>query len=342
MILPVTYAGALLLTILSMVCWGSWANAFKLTGDWRFEIFYYDYSAGVLLAAIVAAYTFGSLGPDLPFADNLAFAGKRSMAYALAAGTVFNLANMLLVAAISVAGMAVAFPVGIGLALVVGVIWNYFLNPQGNPTLLASGVALVVAAIIADAFAYRAHARSQTVPGARKRRAGAKGIWLSLASGLLMGSFYPLVEMSKGLGVQNGGLAPYSVALLFSAAVFVSTFVFNLYFLRRPIEGKPLSISTYFRGAHRQHLLGILGGMVWCTGAIANFAAASAPKTVQVGPAVSYALGQGATLISALWGLLVWREFQGARPGVKTLLAIMLALFLAGLALVSIAPLYAS
>jgi glucose uptake protein len=342
MILPVTYAAALLLTILSMICWGSWANAFKLARDWRFEIFYYDYSIGVLLTALVAAYTFGSLGADLPFADNLAFAGKRNMAYALAAGTVFNLANMLLVAAISVAGLAVAFPVGIGLALVVGVIWNYFLNPQGNPTLLASGVALVVAAIMADALAYTAHSRNQAPGEARRGRSGAKGIFLSLASGLLMGSFYPLVEMSKGRGLENGGLGPYAVAVLFSAAVFVSTLVFNLYFLRRPIEGKPLPMSTYFRGSRSQHVLGIVGGLVWCTGAIANFAAASAPKSVQVGPAISYAMGQGATMISALWGLLVWKEFRGASAGVKALLAVMLALFLAGLVLVSIAPLYAS
>src|SRR5580658_1018115 len=128
MILPETYTSALLLTILSMLCWGSWANAFKLAGKWRFELFYYDYSAGVLVAALIAASTFGSLGAGVPFGDNILFAGKRNIAFAMAGGVVFNLANMLLVAAISLAGLAVAFPVGIGLALVVGVIWNYFLN----------------------------------------------------------------------------------------------------------------------------------------------------------------------------------------------------------------------
>src|ERR1700737_3675765 len=151
MILPATYNRALLLIILSMICWGSWANTFKMAGKWRFELFYYDYSLGVLLAAIVAAYTFGSLGPDLSFSDNLLIALRRYMAFAVAAGVVFNLANMLLVAAISVAGMAVAFPIGIGLALGGGVIWNYILNPQGNPILLAIGVVLVVGAIIMDA-----------------------------------------------------------------------------------------------------------------------------------------------------------------------------------------------
>jgi len=344
MILPATYNSALLLIILSMICWGSWANMFKLAGKWRFELFYYDYSLGVLLAAIVAAFTFGSMGSDLSFSDNLLIALRRNMAYATAAGVVFNLANMLLVGAISVAGMAVAFPIGIGLALVVGVIWNYRLNPQGNPILLAAGVALVAGAIIVDAWAYSAHTQSvQATAGKAPRKGTAtspKGILLSLISGLLMGSFYPLVEMAKGGGPDNAGLGPYPVAFLFAIGVFVSTFIFNLYFLNLPVQGTALSMFDYFKGSLNQHALGILGGIIWCTGAIANFVAASAPKAVQVGPAISYAVGQGATMVSALWGLLVWKEFAGASGKVKVLLALMLLLFLAGLIVVSSAPLY--
>lgn len=351
MLIPQTYAGALLLIVLSMICWGSWANAFKLTGKWRFELFYYDYSLGVLLAAIIAAYTFGSMGDDLSFSDNLIVAGKRNMAWALASGVVFNLANMLLVAAISVAGLAVAFPVGIGLALVVGVVWNYFLNPQGNPILLTVGVLLVVGAIIVDALAYSSHARSAKVkaPAAGKGSskappkaggAGLKGIGLSLISGALMGSFYPLVEMGKGAGMDAGGLGPYSVAFMFAIGVFFSTFIFNLYFLNLPVQGEPLSMFAYFQGTLKQHALGIAGGLLWCLGAIANFTASSAPKSVEVGPAVSYAIGQGATLVSALWGLLVWKEFAGASPKVRLMVAAMLVLFVVGLALVSIAPLH--
>ena len=345
MILPETYASALLLIILSMLCWGSWANTFKLTGKWRFELFYYDYSAGVVIAAIIAAYTFGSAGSELTFSDNMLVAAKRNMACAVVAGMVFNLANILLVAAISVAGLAVAFPVGIGLALVVGVIWNYFLNPQGNPMLLATGVALVVCAIIVDALAYTAHAKpvkpaASTGRGRSKPPASRKGILLSLISGVLMGSFYPLVEVAKGAGVDAAGLGPYAVAFLFSIGVFVSTFIYNLYFLNFPVQGEPLSMFGYFKGTLRQHALGIIGGIFWCIGAITNFVAASAPKSVQVGPAVSYAVGQGATMVSALWGVLVWKEFAGARTNVRVLLTLMFILFLAGLMLVAIAPLY--
>ena len=336
MILPTTYGAALLLTIVSMICWGSWANTFKLTKKWRFELFYFDYAFGVLLLAVIAAFTFGSMGDELSFMDNLSIAGKKQMAWALGAGIVFNLANMLLVAAISIAGLAVAFPIGIGLALVIGVIWNFILNPQGNPLLLFSGAALVVIAIIVDALAYRTHDLSlKKAPG--KTGASIKGIIISLVSGVLMGSFYPLVEMSKAGEI---GLGPYSVAVFFGIGVFCSTFVFNFYFMNLPVEGDPVSISRYFRGTGKFHLLGILGGVIWCAGAITNFVASSAP--VKVGPAVSYAMGQGATMVSVLWGLLVWHEFRGANSRVKLLLTVMMILFVSGLALVSIAPLYAT
>lgn len=359
MIIPSTYGVALLLIIFTMLCWGSWANTFKLAGKWRFELFYYDYSLGVLVMATVLALTFGSMGDSsFTFVDNMAVAGYRKIAFGLAAGVVFNLANMLLVAAIAIAGMAVAFPVGIGLALVVGVIWNYALNPQGNPMLLGLGVAIVVGAIIVDALAYRLHAKERAdaaaeaeaaMPDAKARKGGAKkkkkratkGLALSLACGVLMGSFYPLVQMSQQGSDIGFGLGAYASAFVFSIGVFGSTFVFNLYFLNLPVQGKAIPMTAYFTGTLKQHLLGIAGGLIWCAGTVANFAAASSPRQVQVGPAVSYAIGQGATMVSALWGLLVWKEFAGASKNVRVMLAVMLILFLVGLTLVSIAPLFA-
>ena len=333
MILPTTYATALLLTVLTMICWGSWANTFKMTKKWRFELFYFDYAAGVLIAAVIAAFTFGSMGSELTFQDNLLIAGKRMMVWGFLAGVVFNLANMLLVAAISVSGMAVAFPIGIGLALVIGTIWSYFLNPQGNPWLLFGGAALVGVAIVVNALAYRAH----TEKSASASKASVIGIVISLLSGVLMGSFYPLVELAKGPEIGYG-LGPYTVAFFFAIGVFLSTFIFNIYFMNLPVQGDPVGLTAYFRGSTTNHLLGLAGGIIWTTGAIASFVAASAP--VKLGPAVSYALGQCATLVSVLWGLLVWKEFKGANSRVRMLLGIMLALFVGGLVLLSIAPLY--
>jgi len=337
MLLPQTYGAALSLIVLTMLCWGSWANTFKLAGKWRFELFYYDYSLGVLIAAAIYALTFGNLGHDgLAFSDDLMHSGSRQVFFGALGGVVFNLANMLLVAAISVAGLAVAFPVGIGLALVIGVIWNYALKPQGNPVLLFTGAAIVVGAIILDALAYRALEAGKAQAA---RKVTGKGIVLSLVSGVLMGSFFPLVEIGKA---GERGLGPYAIGFVFAVGVFLSTFVFNLFFMNMPVEGPPVAMSGYFKGTGRQHLLGIVGGMIWATGTIANFAAASSPESVQVGPAISYAIGQGATMVSALWGLLVWNEFAGAGPRVRLLVVIMLILFVCGLGLVSVAPLYAS
>ena len=347
MVLPDSYTTALLVTILSMLCWGSWANTCKLAGKWRFELYYYDYALGVLIAALVAAFTFGSLGFDgFLFSDDLLRAGKRNMAYCFGAGVIFNLANMLLVAAISVAGLAVAFPVGMGLALVIGVIWTYILRPQGNPTLLLAGVGIVVVAMVMAALAYRARnlvqVKRDTKAGKTKSvipKVSWKGIVLSLVAGLPMGSFYPLLDTGRR---GDMGLGPYALAVIFALGVFFSTFVFNLFFMNLPVKGEPVEVLDYLRGTLRQHLLGLAGGVIWTTGTISSFVAASASGEVQVGPAVSSALGQGATVVAALWGLLVWKEFSEADGRVKLLLVLMLVSFAAGLGLVSVAPLYAA
>ena len=358
--LPATYTTALMLTILSMLCWGSWANTMKLAGKWRFELFYFDYAFGVMLAATIAAFTFGSFdaGAALPgdvvgfsFLDNVMITTKKQLGLAVAGGIVFNLANMLLVAAISLAGLAVAFPIGIGLALIIGVALNWIIRPAGDPTLLFGGSFLVLLAILACAMAHRLHSLNKAGPGSRatsgvrtvqkpggpRPASPAKGIALSLVSGIFMGVFYPLVEMSK---VGDIGLGPYAAAFFFALGVLISTPVFNLFFMNLPVEGEPIGFRDYLRGTPKLHLLGLLGGVIWCTGAIANFTAASSPESVNVGPSVSYAIGQGATLVSTLWGLLVWKEFDGASSGVKIRLFLTLLLFTLGLGAVSMAPLY--
>ena len=158
MIVPQSYIVALFMTILTMTCWGSWANVVKMVKGWRFELLYFDYALGILLTAAAAGLTFGSMGNyGRPFLADLAAAGWRNVAFGFLAGVVYNLSNILVVGAMAIAGLGVAFPIGVGLALVVGVIWNYFVNPQGNPLLLFTGVALVVAAIMLDGVAYRVH-----------------------------------------------------------------------------------------------------------------------------------------------------------------------------------------
>lgn len=344
MTLPNTYGMVLMLTILTMICWGSWANVLKFAKGWRFELLYYDYSIGVALGAAFAGLTFGTWGSNgLSFMDDLSHAGSINILCGFSGGVIFNLSNILVVGAIAVAGMGVGFPIGVGLALVVGVIWNYIVNPQGNPYLLFAGVALVVAAIIVDAIAYRALAASKSKEGDKAdvtaRKASTwKGIKLAIIGGILMGTFYPLVEIGKK---GESGLGPYAVGFVFGLGVLISVFVFNLYFMRYPIEGPRLTFRDYLKGNMRVHFLGIIGGMIWIAGSLSNFVAASAPKALQVGPAISYAIGQGSCMVGALWGVLAWKEFAGGGARVNRLLLLMFLFYLTGLVLVSIAPLYA-
>lgn len=326
---PETYGIALLLMLLSMICWGSWANTLKLTPGWSFQLFYWDYAAGILLMSLIWGITIGSInGGATAFFANLLQADSSHLVLAIAGGAVFNLANVLLVAAIEIAGLAVAFPIGIGLALVVGVLLNFLIAPAGSPLLLFTGVFLVVMAIVVDALAYR---RRETV----KRGVSGKGIQISVVCGVLMGVFYPLV--SKAI-TGDHSLGPYSVAFVFSVGVALCTIPVNSFMMKRSITGAaPVGFHDYFSGRPLWHVWGVLGGAIWCTGAVFNFVASNAQI---VGPAVSYAIGQGATMISALWGVFIWREFKTAPANAGRLLPFMFALFLAGLLLVAIAPLY--
>ena len=334
MFLPETYQAALFLMILSMLCWGSWANTLKLCPRYRFQLFYWDYVIGLAAGAILWGLTAGSMGhTGLPFPAAIANTPLNAMVWAACGGAVFNVANLLLVAAIDVAGLAVAFPVGIGLALIVGAVSSYLVAPAANPLLLFGGVALVTVAIVLDAAAYRkreAQARATTT----------RGIMLSLVAGLLMGSFYPLVARAMAGDPRQGvpGPGPYAVALFFAVGVLISTIPANLLLMAKPLDGKPpVDGADYWKAPMGWHVAGIIGGAIWCTGAVANFVASSAHV---VGPAVSYSIGQGATMISACWGVFVWHEFAGSPRAAKILLFFMFVFFLLGLGSVALAPLY--
>ena len=335
MFLPGTYAAALFLMIVSMLCWGSWANTLKLCPRYRFQLFYWDYAIGVVLGALVWGFTAGSMGHSGPgFLADVERAGSTPFLWAACGGAIFNVANLLLVAAIEVAGLAVAFPVGIGLALIVGAVSSYLVHPEANPLFLFGGVALVTVAIVLDAAAYRQR-------DAGGRATSTRGIVLCLVAGLLMGSFYPLVAhaMSGSTDGRSQHVGPYAVALFFALGVLISTFPANWLLMKKPLDGKPpVDGADYGRAPFRWHVAGILGGVIWCCGAVANFVASQAQ--VSIGPAVSYSIGQGATMISACWGVFVWHEFAGAPASSKRLLFLMFVFFLLGLGSIAVAPLH--
>lgn len=336
MLLPETYHTALFLMILSMLCWGSWANTLKLCPRYRFQLFYWDYVFGLALGAVALGLTAGSMGHGgTPFVADVLDSPLRAILYAACGGAIFNIANLLLVAAIDISGLAVAFPIGIGLALIVGAVSSYFVHPAANPLLLFGGVTLVTVAILLDAAAYRR--REANAPATTLR-----GIVLSLVAGLLMGSFYPLVAraMAPFADLPTAVLpGPYAVALFFAIGVLISNVPANLLLMKKPLDGKPpVDGADYSRAPMAWHIAGLLGGFIWCIGAVANFVASQAH--VNIGPAVSYSNGQGATMISACWGVFVWHEFAGAPRAAKLLLLSMFIFFILGLGSVAIAPLH--
>lgn len=327
-----SYAVAVLFCFVTMLCWGSWANTQKLAGrTWRFELFYWDYAFGVVLLMGLAGLTLGSWGSaGRPFLEDLAQAEAEALWAAFLGGVIFNAANLLLVAAIAVAGMAVAFPVGIGIALVLGVLVNYLATPVGHAGLLLLGVGLVTLAIVLDALAYR------RLPGG-VTPAGRRGLGLAVVCGILMGLFYRFVAQSMSPDFHHpeaGLLGPYAAVFVFSLGLLASNVVFNTFLMKRPVVGEPTSFSEYFQGGFVTHLIGISGGAIWALGMLSSILAAE-----QAGFAISYGLGQGATMVAAVWGVFIWREFAAAPPGTNRILAGMFVCYLLGLTLIIMARL---
>ncbi|MCE4563670.1 multidrug DMT transporter permease [Maribellus sp. CM-23] len=325
MYIVTSYPFAIFLCFITMLCWGSWGNTQKLAGKtWRYELFYWDYVLGVLLLSLIFAFTLGSSGDaGRGFLEDLKQADLGNIGSAFLGGIIFNAANILLSTAIAIAGMSVAFPVGIGLALVLGVIINYMGSQKGDPVFLFLGVGLITIAILLNAVAFkRASSGNQKVT--------TKGILVSILAGVLMSFFYRFVAASMDLdnfvNPAQGMMTPYTAVVVFSLGVFLSNFLFNTILMKKPLSGEPTNYKAYFKGKLPIHLVGVLGGIIWGIGNSLNLIAAG-----KAGAAISYGLGQGATLVAALWGVFIWREFKNSPKGTNPMLTLMFILFAAGI-----------
>ena len=321
MFTPHSLGIALMMMITSAICWGSWANTYKGVKNYRFELFYWDYAVGIFLISLIFAFTLGSAGNDSnSFLNNVHSADASNIVSVMVGGAIFNLANLLLVAAIDMAGLAVAFPVSIGIALVVGVVSSYILQPRGHGGLLAAGVICAVIAVILDGKAYG----SLVSAG---RATSKKSIVVCVVSGVLMGLWAPFVAHAM---THGNTLGPYSIAVFLTLGALLSCFIWNIYFMKKPLVGEPVNFSGFFRGPTSGHLLGILGGVIWGTGMVFNLVAANF-----TGVAISYAIGQSAPMVAALWGVLAWKEFEGAGGKAKMYLGLMFVFYCLAILLVA-------
>lgn len=326
-----SYSLAVLLCFITMFCWGSWGNTQKLAAkNWRYELFYWDYVIGILLFSVILGFTLGSFGEGgRSFIPDLKQADPSNIGSALIGGVVFNAANILLAASVSLAGLAVAFPLGVGIALVLGVFVNYFSAPKGDPVLLFIGVALVMLAVIFNGVA------AGKIKKEDATKSNKKGIWLAVLAGVLMAFFYRFVAAAMDLNnfetPAEGMLTPYSAFFIFSVGIFISNFLFNTLVMKKPFQGEPVTYKAYFNGNIKTHLVGVLGGLIWALGTALSYIAAG-----KAGAAISYALGQGAPMIAAIWGVFVWNEFKGSNKQTNILLGLMFLLFISGLAFIII------
>jgi glucose uptake protein len=310
---PHSFGIALLMMIMSAICWGSWANSYKGVRNYRFELFYWDYAVGIFLISLILALTMGSTTNDAnSFINNFHSADNSNIVYTMIGGAIFNLANLLLVATIDMVGMAVGFPLAIGIALVVGVVSSYVQQPTGNAKWLAGGVACALIAVLMDGKAYG----SLTSGG---RPASRKGIVICVISGVLMGLWAPFVTRAMTAGHTLG---PYGIAVFLTLGALLSCAVWNVYFMKKPLVGGPVNFSDFFRGPASGHALGLLGGCIWGLGMVFNLVAASV-----TGVAISYAIGQSSPMVAALWGIFAWKEFDGASSKAKGFLFLMFVFY---------------
>jgi glucose uptake protein len=321
-----------------MICWGSHANALKLLKKtYAYSYYYWDQSIGYFILPLILALTMGSIGKSgQEFIPNLLNADLTTWMWAIGAAFVFNLANILFVASVDIAGMAVAFPVGMGFSLVEGVILNYIAKPEGNPILIFSGMTSIVIAILINA---RAYAKMNSETEADKAMVK-KGIFLAIAGGFLMGLFYYLLQNSMPLALNpeslseiggTGKFTPYSAVVVFAGASFLSNFIYNTYIMKHPFKGKPVTYKGYFaKGYRKDHIISMLSGSVNALGTTFNIIASG-----MVGAAVAYAIGQSNPMIAAIWGVFVWKEFKGAPKGTNKVIAAMFFFFFVGVLLLT-------
>jgi len=331
--------------------------------------FYFEYALSLFLTSVFFLQTVGgghitAVGACLPVGSgsctSIAFSGAK-VAAALGAGVVFNVANLLLVVAFTLAGLAVAFPLVIGTALVVGTSTTYAIDPTGRPALLFSGVLLALLAVLASARSHQlleAHRAADEGgkrggEGAEEALVGPGGgggeeasssssggggrsrnvVALCVAAGVLMGTWSPLVAYAQQGGA--GQLTPYGEFLFFSLAALLTTpplLMLQQADVLIPRTGPRIALSaSACWGTAPGFGWGAVGGFVWSTGTLANAVAGN-----EIGFALSYALGQSAPMVGVLWGLLYYGEYDGAPPSSRRALGAMFALYAGAIALMAV------
>ena len=314
-----------------MVFWGSWPSLQKMNKNpWPFQYFYWDYIVGFLIISTVLAMTLGSYGDyGREFIEDLLQADYLYLCLALLGAVIWNLGNICIFIAIQIAGMAIAFPIAIGLSLILGVVLNYLAQPIiYHPWLLFVGMVFIVIAILFDGKAYRLIEPQSACANYKK------GILISIISGILFGLFYLFFAQAMATNFKMptpGHLTPYTALFIFASGAFFSNILFNSVIMKKPMIGNVLDYRTYFKSVLMHHSYGVIAGVISGLGTYLSFIAFGVS-----GAAISFGIGNGSTMIAALWGLLVWREFRNAPKIALLYMLLMLVFYIVGLVFIAL------
>lgn len=340
MILPNTLMLALVALGAGALLWSLWivtfraANADPLPANrWRFEYYSFDFALGAIIASLTLALTLGSLGWDgFAFTDELVLSGKRQELWAFLAGLLFTLGNMLMLGSASLSGVLLSMPVTTGLAFGLGAILMNVVNPGGSWIFLIAGLFVTIAALVFGFMAFHGLWLARIIANIQSGKAKStskavnpKGFVLAVFGGLFMSGFFPLMDMAR---VPDLGMGPYTATFMCCTGILISTIMFNMFFMNLPVQGKPASFGTYFTSAPGKHIYGVLGGMLWALGTVGHYMAARMEGDAAVSGMLRFAGFQAPIVLSALLGLVIWKEMDEAESKPKNMAGIMLLLLL--------------
>jgi len=307
-----------------MLCWGSWANISKALPKWRLEYFYLDFTLGFLLLVTALGATLGSAGSQgFGFFARLSEAARSQVVFALLGGFLWNVGNLLLLASIMIVGLAIAFPVASVIAMILGVGMSFWTQPIGNPVWLTAGVVVLVGAVTTNAAAYRCLRQFSDTSKPKG------GVGLAIVAGILVGCFAPLVARALS---GSAALDSYTVSFYFMVGAMLATALVVPILLAHPLFGDKGSLGGYLQGSLTWHVLGLVAGGIWCFGTVVNFLSGKL-----VGMAISWGIGSSASMVAALWGIFLWKEFANSGRSAKILIAVSLFCYLMGVVGVAIA-----
>ncbi|MBV8864086.1 MAG: hypothetical protein JO210_01655 [Acidobacteriaceae bacterium] len=311
MVFPTSFTSALLLLVLSFLCFSIWPNLYKRSERrWRFELFSLDFSIGAILMALLTAYTLGTLGSEMSFTDRMLVAGRAQSVWMIGAGTVFALGNMLLLPAITLLGMACAFAISYGTAVAVTAIVHI---GHSHPLLLCGALACLLLCIASGVIAagWATSSPAKLSAASRYKAGRVTAVTLAVLSGLALGGMQFVLKLDAD---PEFGPGPYASILMLALGILISTPALIFFFINIRITGEVIKFKLYTQGGVKPHFPGFLSGAIWASGTASVLVALSTLEDQAPSAPLLFLLPVSSVVVCILLGLFRWKEFSAPPP----------------------------